>query len=55
MRPYNGKWIDSFNVSVYDGSDRPQSKGKVLLETPDIDYFFDKEQWEEFKRKVNEV
>ena len=55
MRSYNGRWIDSFNVSVYDGKDRPQCKGKILLETPDVDYFFDKVQWMEFKRKVNEV
>lgn len=52
MRPYNGKWIDSFNVKVYDGKDYPQCKGKILLETPNIDYFFTREQWMEFKKKV---
>ncbi|WP_405296405.1 hypothetical protein [Methanobrevibacter sp.] len=52
---YNGKWIDSFSVSVYDGKEIPRAKGKIVLETPYIDYLFDKEQWVEFKKKVNEV
>ena len=55
MRPYNGRWLDSFNVSVVEESERPGVKGKILLETPSEDYFFTKEQWEEFKVKVNEV
>lgn len=55
MKPYKGRWLDSFQVSVSDGKDRPNVKGKILLETPCIDYFFTREQWEEFKVKVNEV
>lgn len=55
MGPYNGKWVDSFHASVSDGADRPSVKGKILLETPDCDYFFTREQWEEFKEKMNEV
>lgn len=55
MKEYNGKWLDSFQVSIADGKDRPNVKGKVCLETPHVDYFFTKEQWEEFKVKVNEV
>ncbi len=50
---YNGRWIDSFKVSIADEKDRPQVKGKILLETPAEDYFFTKEQWKEFKEKVN--
>ena len=53
---YNGKWIDCFSAEIVeDNKDRPGVKGKILLKTPDIDYFFDKEQWEEFKKKINEV
>ena len=53
---YNGKWIDSFNVSVIeDDVERPEVKGKILLETPDVMYIFDKDQWSEFKSKVNKV
>ena len=55
MKPYNGKWIDCFNVSVYDGSEIPNCKGKILLETPNIDYFFTKEQFEELKEKINKL
>ena len=52
---YNGKWLDSFNVSIWDSEDRPQCKGKILLTTPCEDYFFTKEQWREFKEKVNAI
>lgn len=55
MKRYNGCWMDLFKVSIYTNNDRPGAKGKILLETPDIDYLFDKEQWKEFKKKVNEV
>lgn len=55
MRKYNGKWIDCFQVSIFDGKDRPSCKNKILLETPDIDYLFSREQWEEFKEKVNSI
>jgi len=55
MRPYNGNWMDSFQVSIADGKDRPNVKGKILLETPDVDYYFSKEQWLEFKEKINKV
>ena len=52
---YNGHWIDSFNVRIHTGEGRPGAKGKIILETPDIDYLFDKEQWKEFKEKVNKI
>ena len=56
MIPYNGKWIDCFQVSIIENdSERPGVKGKILLETPDIDYIFSKEQWSEFKEKVNKI
>ena len=56
MIKYNGRWIDCFKVSIVEtAEDRPHVKGKILLETPHIDYFFSKEQWLEFKKKVNEV
>lgn len=52
---YNGKWLDSFTVTIFNGEGRPQSKGKILLTTPAEDYFFTKEQWLEFKEKVNQI
>lgn len=52
---YNGHWMDSFSVEIFNGEDRPQSKGKILLRTPHVDYFFSKDQWIEFKQKVNSV
>ena len=55
MTHYNGKWLDSFKVSICDGKDRPKNKGKIILETPVMEYLFTKEQWEEFKEKVNEI
>lgn len=55
MIKYNGRWIDCFHVSVYDNDERPQSKGRVLLETPCGDMTFDREQWRLFKEKVNSV
>lgn len=55
MKKYNGRWMDLFNISKIEGNDRPGAKGKILLETPDIDYIMDKEQFKELKRKVNEV
>ncbi len=53
-RPYNGHWIDSFNVSKYEDNERPHSKGKILLETPNCDYLMSREQWNMFKKKVND-
>lgn len=47
-------WLDEFNVSVYDGK-KPNLKGKIVLTTPMIEYFFTKEQWRQFKEKVNSV
>ena len=47
MKKYTGKWIDSFNAI-------PNEKG-ILLETPSIDYQFSKQQWEEFKTKINKT
>jgi hypothetical protein len=59
MKKYQGKWVDLFNVKIHDGTlggvDRSSAKGKIILETPDYDYLFTREQWEEFKVKVNEV
>ena len=52
---YNGNWLDSFQVRIHDGKDRPKAKGKIVLETPVIEFLFTPEQWEEFKVKVNEV
>lgn len=52
---YNGRWIDSFNARVYDDNKRPGAKGKIILETPHIDYLFDRDQWREFKEKVNKI
>ena len=55
MKKYNGCWMDLFKIGKYEGNDRPGAKGKILLETPDIDYLMDKEQFKEFKKMVNEV
>lgn len=55
MIKYEGKWIDCFNVRIYNDNDHPGAKGKILLETPHCDYLMDKEQWREFKKKINEV
>ena len=52
---YNGKWLDSFNVKIHDGEGWKNAKGRIILETPDMEYLFTREQWEEFKEKVNEV
>ena len=52
---YNGKWIDSFNVSVYDDNEKPTCKGKILFQTPCIDYFLTKEQFDELKEKLNKL
>ena len=54
MRKYNGKWIDCFNISVCTDNDRPNCKGKILLETPNCDYLMSREQWNMFKKKVND-
>ena len=55
MKKYDGKWLDLFNVSKYADNERPGCKGKILLETPHIDYFCTPEQWREFKEKVNQI
>jgi len=55
MIPYNGRWMDCFKVSIANIPERPQVKGKILLQTPHVDYFFTEEQWKEFKEKVNEI
>lgn len=55
MRSYTGKWIDSFQVSICEDTKRPGVKGKILLETPHCDYFFTKEQFDEFKEKINKL
>lgn len=52
---YNGKWIDSFNVEIINEPKLKNVHGKIVLETPTIDYVFSREQWEEFKEKVNQV
>lgn len=52
---YNGHWIDSFRVKIHNDNARPQCDGKIVLETPSIDYIFTKDQWKEFKEKVNSV
>ena len=55
MKPYNGKWIDTFEVSVCEDTKRPSVKGKILLETPHCDYFLTKEQFNELKEKINKL
>lgn len=56
MRKYNGKWIDCFQASIVEkNNERPEVNGKILLETPHVDYYFSKEQWIEFKEKVNSI
>lgn len=52
---YQGKWIDCFQFEKYDGNDRPQCKGKILFKTPCVDYFLDKTQFEELKKKIMAV
>ncbi len=52
---YNGCWIDSFGAEVIDEPKLHNINGKIRLITPDIDYIFSKEQWEEFKEKVNKI
>jgi hypothetical protein len=52
---YNGKWLDSFNVKVIEENKLKRKPARVMLETPCIDYCFTKEQWLEFKEKVNKV
>lgn len=52
---YNGKWLDDFNVRIIEEKEFPSLYGKIALETPCIDYVFSKEQWKEFKEKVNGV
>lgn len=52
---YNGKWVDSFCAEVVSDPKFRNLYGKVVLKTPCIDYFFTKEQWNEFKEKINEV
>ena len=55
MKKYNGKWVDCFNAREYTDENRPDKSEKILFETPHVDYLFDKSQWEEFKKKINEV
>ena len=50
MKKYNGCWMDLFKISF-----NPNSKYPVILETPDIDYGMTKDQFREFRKKVNEV
>lgn len=52
---YSGKWLDDFNVRIIEEKEFPSLYGKIALETPCIDYVFSKEQWKEFKEKVNSV
>ena len=49
---YNGKWIDSFQFTLYDGK-RRNCKGKIRFKTPSITYYMTREQFEELKEKVN--
>lgn len=51
---YNGKWLDSFSVRKYDG-DEKQFRNKIVLKTPCISFYFTREQWVEFKEKVNQL
>ena len=56
MKNYNGNWLDLFTVSIVENdTERPAANGKILLETPHVDYLFTKEQWSEFKNKMNQV
>ena len=50
MKKYNGCWMDLFKISF-----NPNSKYSVILETPDVDYGMTKEQFREFRKKVNMV
>lgn len=52
---YNGKWIDSFDAEIIDDPKMKKNHGKITLITPCIDYVFSREQWEEFKEKVNKI
>ncbi len=55
MTNYDGKWIDSFEVVVIHENKHKRIPSRVMLRTPCIDYCFNKEQWMEFKEKVNSV
>ena len=50
MKKYKGDWRDLFKISFNENS-----KYSVILETPDMDYGMTKEQFREFKKKVNMV
>ncbi len=51
MKQYEGCWMDLFKISFNPNS----KKYPVVLETPDMDYGMSKEQFHEFRKKVNEV
>ena len=52
---YNGKWIDSFDAEIINEPKLRNIHGKIVLKTPTIDYIFSKDQWREFKEKVNKI
>ena len=52
---YNGHWIDSFGAEVINEPKMKNIHGKIVLKTPDMDYIFSREQWVEFKEKINKV
>lgn len=54
MKKYEGRWIDNFIPEIYQGNEKHR-KGKIILQTPCIDYYFTREQWREFKEKVNRL
>lgn len=55
MMSYNGRWIDSFDAEIINEPKLRNINGKIVLKTPTMDYIFTREQWEEFKEKVNKV
>lgn len=55
MKKYNGDWIECFNIVEYNDKKRPNQRGKILFETPCIDYLLSKEQFEKLKEKINNV
>ena len=54
-KKYNGKWLDLFDVYIVRDKEYPNLYGKVCLSTPDFEYTMDKNQFNEFKRKVNSI
>lgn len=54
-KKYHGRWLDLFDVYIIRDKEFPKLYGKFCVSTPDMDYIMTKEQFNEFKRKVNHV